>query len=172
MNTIVILCGAVDSGKTKTLKGFFKVKSAHSPQSYIERKFDGRIVCAVGFGSPQEQQDFCKVELVNENIQKRIVECENNAKGEAYILLLPFTLRGSTKEGKTINKNCILKPIEKLKEKFKVFVVYLRKTDGYNAERDALMQDVASIMIETAWNDCDKSAELEKFLRQVVIKSH
>ena len=38
-------------------------------------------------------------------------------------------------------------------------------------DRDALMGNIASITIETTHGDYDKSAELEKFLQQVVAKS-
>lgn len=144
----------------------------HSPESYIERKLDGKIICAVSFSSPQEQEPFCEVELINDNIKKRIIECENNTNGEPYVLIIPFTMSGSRKKRKKINEDCILKPIERLKERFKVFVIYLRKTNARNLkEKDALMRKVASITIETTRKDYDKSAELEKFLRQVVIKS-
>jgi hypothetical protein len=70
-------------------------------------------------------------------------------------------------------KDCILEPIEELRKKFKIFVIYLRKTNAQNlAEKDALMEQAALIKIETTKHDCDKSAELEKFLREVVIKAH
>jgi ABC-type multidrug transport system ATPase subunit len=46
MNTIVILCGGNNSGKTTTLKTFFHVKSKRSPGFYVERRLDGKIVCA------------------------------------------------------------------------------------------------------------------------------
>jgi len=172
MNTIVILCGGIKCGKTTTLKGFFKVKSVPSPKSYIEWKLDNKIVCAVYFGSPQEQEPFCNVEQVNENIKNRIAKCEDNTKDESYIVLIPFTMCGNRK-GEKINRNCILEPIRKLEEKFQVFIIYLRKTNIRNlTEKDALMAQVASLTIQTTKQDYDKSVELEKFLREVVMKSN
>jgi len=149
------------------------VKGNHSPESYIERKLDGRRICAVSFSSPQEQEPFCEVRLVNDNIKNRIIECEKNTNGEPYILIIPFTMSGSRKKRKKINEDCILKPIEKLREKFKVFVIYLRKTNARNLEdKDALMKRIALKMVETTKDDYDKSAELEKYLKGVVIESH
>lgn len=173
MHSIVILCGGNRCGKTTTLKGFFKIKSAKSPESYVERKLDGKRICAVSFCSPQEQEPFCKVELVNGNIKNRILECENNTNSEPYILIVPFTMSVSKADRTKLNKDCILKPIEELKKKFKVFVIYLRKTNAQNlAQKDALMEQVALKTIETTKDDYDKSEELEKYLREVVIKSH
>jgi len=47
----------------------------------------------------------------------------------------------------------------------------LRKTNAQNlAEKDALMKEIALVEIETTKDDCDKSAELEEYLRKEVIK--
>jgi ABC-type cobalamin/Fe3+-siderophores transport system ATPase subunit len=174
MNSIVILCGGDSCGKTTTLKGFFGVnKEDKSPHFYVQRKLEDKIVCAVKFASPQEKEKFCNVENVNKNIENRITECETKTEGKQYILLIPFTMSGKKKERKKINTDCIIEPIEKLKGKFRVFVIYLRKTNAHNlAEKDALMAKVATKRIETTKNDFDSSAELEKFLREIVVKSY
>jgi ADP-heptose:LPS heptosyltransferase len=171
MNTIVILCGGNSCGKTTTLKGFFGIsKNAQSPEYHVERKINGKTVCAVSFGSPQEQSKFCNVKQVQENIDNRTQTCDKESKVKPYILLIPFTMSGSRKERKKLNEDCIIKPIEKLKEKFKVFVVYLRKTNARNlAEKDALMKKIAIAEFETTKNDYDKSRELEKFLKEKII---
>ena len=80
-------------------------------------------------------------------------------------------MKGSRNKGQKINTRCILKPLEKLTGKFRVYVIYLRKSSTRNMDRDALMGNIASITIETTHGDYDKSAELEKFLQQVVAKS-
>jgi hypothetical protein len=148
-------------------------RAPRSPDSYVERKLDGKRICAVSFGSPQEQEPFCKVEHVNGNIKDRILECEKNTNGEPYVLIIPFTMSVSGADRTKLNKDCILKPIEELKKKFKVFVIYLRKINARNlAEKDALMGQVALKTIETTKDDYDKSAELESYLREVVMKSH
>jgi hypothetical protein len=174
MNTIVILCGGTNSGKSATLKGFFKINYSPRRETYIERKFDGKLVCAVSFGSPQEQEDFCEVEDVNKNIENRIAISEGRVKGEQFVLLIPFTMIGNREKGEKINTDCILKPIEKLKKSFKVYVIYLRKKSLQNAERDALIEKITPSpkRIETTEHDYDKSTELEKYLKESVIKPH
>ena len=171
MNTIVILCGGNSCGKTATLKGFFGIsKASYSPEDYIERKLDGKTVCAVSFGSPQEQSAFCEVNQVQANIDGRIQTCDKECKAKPYILLIPFTMSGSREKRKKINEQCILKPIEKLGQNFKVFVIYLRKTNAHNlSEKDTLMKDLATVTIETTKKDYDKSRELEKFLKEKVL---
>jgi hypothetical protein len=173
MNSIVILCGGNSCGKTTTLRGFFGIKNGDlSPEYFVEKKLDGKTVCAVSFGSPQEQaRGFCKVDKVQENINRRISECDEKATSKPYILIIPFTMSGSRSEKKKINKDCILKPIEVLKKSFKVFIIYLRKTNAHNlTEKDALMKDIAMDTIETAKKDYDKSRELEKILREKILK--
>ena len=96
MNNIVILCSGTNCGKTATLNGFFQCES--SPKgSYVERKFNGVIVCAVSFGSPQEQEDFCEVKQVNDNIDERIKICESNTNGKSYIFAYSFHYEGEQK---------------------------------------------------------------------------
>ena len=82
MNTVVILCGANSCGKTTTLKGFFGIgKDVDSPKGYIEKEFNGKIVCALSFSSPQEQvKVFCKFEKVQENIKNRLKICDEKAR--------------------------------------------------------------------------------------------
>jgi len=172
MNSIVILCGGTNCGKTATLRGFFRIDYSPRRRTYIQRVLKGKVVGAVSFGSPQEQEEYCNVKDVNKNIKERIEICGNYTSGKPYILLIPFTMRGSSKRGEKINTECILKPIETLKRKFKVFIIYLRKVSSKNEERDALMKCLApSITIETTPQDCDKSEELERFLKQLVIRS-
>jgi hypothetical protein len=171
MNTIIILCGSNDSGKTATMKGFFVIdKNTRSPHDYIERKLDGRIVCAFSFGSPQEKvQKFCAVEKVQDNIQRRIDECNKKASSKPYILIIPFTMSGSRIQKKKINEDCIIKPINWLKKDFHIFVIHLRKGKARNLkEQDDLMKDLAIEKIETTKKDYDKSSDLINILRQKI----
>ena len=180
MNNIVVLCGANSCGKTTTLKGFFGIaKTVDSPEYYVEKKLDGKTVCAVSFSSPQEQSPFCKVEIVQENIKSRISVCEKKAKSKPYFLIIPFTMSGSVKEKKKINKNCILKPIEELRKSYRVFVIYLRKTNAHHLkEKDALVEKIALIKdvvlisppILTTREEYEKSRDLEKVLREKILK--
>ena len=177
MNSIVILCGGVNSGKTTTMKGFFGVsKNSYSSWSFIKRKLDGKIICAVSFSSPQEKEGFCEVNDVKENIKERITECNEETKGEPYILIIPFTMRTRNKDRKKLNENCILKPIQHLRKRFNVFVIYLKKKKIKRRLKmddlmDALMEGIASYVIETTKDDCDMSKELENYLKKKVIKS-
>jgi energy-coupling factor transporter ATP-binding protein EcfA2 len=176
MNNIVILCGANSCGKSTTLKGFFGIAETADAPEYNERKLDGKIVCSVSFGvtfgSPQEQSPFCNVERVQENINSRIRECDKKATSKPYFLIIPFTMSGSRKKKKKVNADCILKPIEELRKKHHVFVVYLRKTNTHHLkEKDALMKDIAIATIPTTEEDYDKSKDLEKVLRDKILKS-
>ena len=173
MNKIVILCGADSSGKTTTLRGFFGVTKGKSPSHFKGRKIDGRIVCAVSFCSPQEQEDFCVVKDVQRNIQKRIEECVKETNGKSYILIIPFTMSVSEKDRTRLNEDCIRKPIEELKKSFKVFIIYLRKETAQKLrEKDALMDCIIfDKKIETTKKDYDKSTELEDFLKSNKRKS-
>lgn len=174
MNKIVILCGSNNSGKTTTLRGFFKIKDTDgSPSSYIHRKINGKILCAVSFSSPQERSMFCNVKQVQDDINERIQVCDDESKGKPYILLIPFTMSGSRTKKKKLNEECIIKPIEELKRKFKVYVIYLRKTNARNPiEKDALMKKINAEPepVETTRTDYDKSEELEKFLKKKIAK--
>lgn len=171
MNSIVILCGGNSCGKTTTMRSFFKIKDGTpSPDSYVERKFEGKIICAVSFGSPQEQSPFCNVDRVQENIQRRIDECNEKATSKPYILIIPFTMSGSRTQKKKINKECILNPISELARNFKVYIIYLRKMNAHHlTEKDDLMKDRAIDTIMTTKDDYDKSNELEKSLKEKIL---
>jgi ABC-type cobalamin/Fe3+-siderophores transport system ATPase subunit len=94
MNTIVIPCGSNSSGKTTTLRSLFNITAKKSPSHFTDIKIDGKRVCAVSFCSPQERvqakdkNNFCKFELVNEDIHNRIAECETNTKDGRTPLLI------------------------------------------------------------------------------------
>jgi hypothetical protein len=167
MNTIVLLCGANKSGKTTTLRRFFincKERKVNRATLY-ERAIDGKKVYAVGFDSPQEREKFCRVDLVKANIEKRITICEEAARGQNYVLVIPFGLR-ENKERTQLNKRCILEPIEWLKGRgFRVFSIYLKKANTRRLEeKNAVMVKITQTIFLTTPRDCDKSGELEKFI--------
>lgn len=179
MNTIVILCGSDSSGKTTTLRRLFNITGRNSPSHFKgDVKINGRIVCAVSFGSPQERvqakdkDNFCMFELVIEDINNRIAECEIKTKGEPYILLIPFTM--STRKGEAeLNENCIKKPWEFLKKRFgdfNVFVAYIQKEKPTHEDlKNKLMRRLEAYFIEpkTTHDDCDRSEELRAFLKKL-----
>ena len=171
MNTIVIICGGNSCGKTTTLKRFFRIDyQARSPNYYVERILDSKIICAKSFCSPQEQSKFCNVKQVKENIKERTQACDLESKGEPYILLIPFTMNIDSANRKRINENCIIRPIEELRKEFKVYIMYLRKTNAQNlAEKDELMKQINAFFItpETTEKDCDRSKQLETYLKHL-----
>ena len=177
MNTIVILYGSDSSGKTTTLRSLFNITARNSPSHFRDVRINSRRVCAVSFCSPQERvqakdkDNFCKFELVIEDINNRIAECETKTKGEPYILLIPFTM--STKKGEAeLNKGCIKKPLEFLKKCFNVFVTYIQKENPTHKDlKDGLMRQLEAYFIEpkTTHDDCDRSEELRTFLKELPI---
>ena len=155
------------------MKGFFNIsKNKRSPSKFISKRVKGKLVCAVSFGSPQEQEPFCKVKRVQKNIDDRIEECDEKTEGESYILIIPFTIQVNKKDKKSLNKKCITTPIENLKKTCKVFVIYLRKTNTrLLSDKDALMNRLKIAEFATSTTDYDKSKELKAFLKRKVIKS-
>ncbi len=179
MNNIVIVCGANSSGKSTTLKAFFGI--AEAPE-YNKRTINGKTVCAVSFGvtfgSPQEQSHFCNFKEVQDNINDRLSICDKRAS-KPYFCLIPFTMSGSPKRKKTVNRDCILKPIEELSKSYNVFVIYLKKTNTHHLDdKDALIEELTSIknvvvvrpFILSTPEDYDKSKDLEKLLRKQIVK--
>ncbi len=65
--------------------------------------------------------------MLKENIERRISECNREAKSKPIFLIIPFTMSGSRKKNKTVNRDCILKPIENPRKNYHVLVIYLKK---------------------------------------------
>lgn len=166
MKTIVILCGVGQAGKTKTLKEFFGVSHIRRLRrdQLLERVLNGKKIYAVRLNSPQEQEDFCEIDDVKGNIKGRIRKCEQASKGQQYTLIIPFGLYGALK--RKLNEDCILKPIEWLRNKgFKVFVVYLRKKTARALDLvDSFMRKVTSNVIESTEEYDRQAEELEKII--------
>ena len=78
MNSIVILCGGNNSGKTTTLEHFFESgeKEDVRQMPLYSRVLNGKLIYAVSPNSPQELKDLCEVKEVIDNIEKRIRKCE------------------------------------------------------------------------------------------------
>jgi hypothetical protein len=170
MKTAVLLCGANEVGKTKTLKKFFGVSltTRLGPMQLLERTLNGKKIYAVSLGSPQELSRFCKVDEVEANIEKRIRKCEVASHGQDYVLIMPFGVYA--RKGKAIlNEPCILEPIEWLKAKgFKVVAIYLRKEKTTNLSlKDTLMKKIALYEIKSD-EDYDRQAkELENIIKNL-----
>jgi GTPase SAR1 family protein len=176
MNAIVILCGGDSSGKTTTIKRFFKDESTimSSGRHFFERILDDNRVYAISSCSPHEIVNcFCDVDGVNKDIEKRTDECDKKANGQRYILIIPFTMSFSRADRNKLNEDCILKPIEDLKKAYKVFIIYLKKSNAkLCSQMDALMKRVESDKtIETTKKVFNKSTELEAFIKEKAIKT-
>ena len=166
MKNIVILCGVGEAGKTKTLKEFFGVSHVRRLRrdQLLERVLNGKKIYAVRLSSPQEQEDFCEIDDVKDNIKRRIQKCEQASKGQQYALIIPFGLYGATK-GK-LNEDCILKPIEWLRSQgFRVYVIYLRKKTARGLKLlDSFMKGLASNVIESTKEYDRQAKELKNFI--------
>lgn len=169
MKTIVILCGVNASGKTTTLKRFFRVShiTRLKPMQLLERVLDGKKIYAVSLNSPQELRDFCDIKGVKDSIGKRISKCEQASKEQQYTLIIPFGLYGAVK-GK-LNENCILNPIEWLRNQgFRIFIVYLRKKTARRLDLvDSFMKRLTSNVIESTKEYDRQANELEKIIRSL-----
>jgi len=173
MKTIVLLCGSNDVGKTNTLKKLFSVSLVGrlKPMQLLERVLNGKKIYAVSLSSPQELSDFCVVDEVKVNIEKRIQKCELASEGQDYILIMPFGIYEGKGEHKgQLNERCVLEPLEWLRSLgFRVASVYLRKEKARLLSLiDLLMKKVTSTVIESQKNNYDRQArELEEFIKKL-----
>ena len=129
MINVIMLIGKGDSGKTRTLHNFFGTGSWS--KGYHDKIINGKIVCAVGFSSPQESEltSFCNYNLVIEDIIERLEiarkEVKKRRDKDDFVFVIPFTLK---KKDAMINEDCIIKPIEDLRGKgHNVVPIYLNR---------------------------------------------
>jgi GTPase SAR1 family protein len=163
-NTIIVICGKGNSGKSTLIRTFFKREELIPKGEIIKKVMKGRLVFAVGDTSPQEQNDFCKVEDVKSDIRDRLNICEEKAKGKDYVLLLPFTISRKNGKNDRPNTDCIKKPIEWLKTKFSVYIIYLRKMDY----ADIMMRDFADNEIQSVTDEeSEQAKELKRIMSQL-----
>ena len=162
MVTVILLIGKANSGKTRTLKKFYGVDGIIK---YIDKRIGKTIVCSVSLTSPQELREFCKYELVIENLNKRLKTAEKKVKEKYnkndFVFVIPFTLM--EKEG-SINKNCILKPIENLKDKgHNIHPIYLKKTSK-NSDYDEFMKELKPQEILSRKEYCEQARKLKNLI--------
>jgi hypothetical protein len=151
-NSIVVLCGKANSGKSTLLQTLFESGDIIHKGKLLKKKIKGKIVYVVGDTSSQEQTEFCKVEKVKDDIEGRLKLCEEDAAGNDFILLLPFTIKRQNNKNEKPNTKCIIKPIEWLKEKYEVKVIYLRKLDY----ADIMMRDIFDDEIQSVWDERER----------------
>src|SRR5487761_1426652 len=122
MKKIVLLIGAVNSGKSGTLKSL--VEDFELVERQNKFKLDGKNV-TVFFRSAQEIEDFCQADDVIKSTNERLKEYVNDSS----LVVIPYAIQHERQEGKdVINEKCILKPLLDLAKNYEVHIVYLRKT--------------------------------------------
>ena len=167
MVTIICLTGRRSSGKTKTLKKFFGVREDDRIRNneYIDKK-NGKIICAVGFGSPQELEGFCQFEDVIDNLNKRLEiakeEVKKRYKKDDFVFIIPFTLM--TKIDGRNNTNCILKPLEILKNKGHVVSLIYLTRPSRNPWYDKFMRSLTTYEILSREEYSEQAKELKKLV--------
>src|SRR3989338_6362807 len=128
--TIIILLAEEYAGKSETIKKLAGLTWHRKP---VRIRINGKIIWIYRHGSPQEQEDFCHIGKVKDNIKRRIERCQKS-HGEAgfgykdMTVIIPFTIKRNRTGN--LNKKCIINPIKWLKNKgYIVKVVYLEKRD-------------------------------------------
>ncbi len=176
MNTIVLVCGCNNSGKTTTIEKFFRngYVSCINRFRFYHRVINGIDVYALSLSSPQERENFCVVDDVKDNISFRMQECGKKANGKPHILVIPYGIYEDEKREK-LNENCFLEPIEwlRVEKGFKVFPWYLRKVNvTKGSQKDALARKVRLDEIDTTDKDFDKSNELEQIVKRLIAETN
>lgn len=168
----MLLCGGNSSGKSTTFLKFFEgclIRKIKGMDFYKRILFGRIVVYGAGSDSPQELQQhntktLCDLEWVIENVEKRIRLCEEDCKGEPYVLVIPWGMYENRARDQ-LNEECFLKPIEWLREekRFEVLPIYLRKMNKHaqhRAKKDELARRVCVKEFEShGKEDCDKSKE-------------
>jgi len=165
MKNIVLLCGANEAGKTKTLKTLFGVSLTQRlrPNQLLERKINGKTVYAVSLCSPQELSSFCNVEEVKKRIDKRIDICEKASQGQEYVLILPFGIYQSKGKYGEINVKCVVEPIISIKAKgFRAVPIYLRK------EKSKIVHLVDKLMENMSKHRIDSNEDYERQAKEIL----
>jgi hypothetical protein len=139
MKHLIVLCGVENSGKTNTLKKFFRFEGKRwSKNKLTSRPIYGKIVYSVGANSPQELNKKYKedtptfVKKIKERISEVTEKCEKESSGEDYVLIIPFTIYKHSRKEKLYEES-IQEPIDWIKDKYNVETVYLQKV-GYKWE--------------------------------------
>ena len=175
MNTIVILLGTEDSGKSGTIKKFFEwIKNRSIDFKIMNLKGKCTPVFVVYHGSPQELDYSRNVSGVWKKIKKRLEYCKRETKEElgldCFVLLLPFTMQY---KNHMINEDCILEPIKKLRQnQYTVHIVHLKGgISGYNPEAEAFVtaKVIVDKTIKSRNNEKEQAKELKEFIKNMSV---
>ena len=131
--SVIILAGARNSGKTKTLDEMARRLQKTSARTY---SFKGKVI-RIYKSSPQEQCTFCHYQKVITIIDGEIRRCVSE---NCTLLIVPFTM-GMNRQGE-LNADCITKPTDHLRSGgLKVHLVYFRRE---SVRRLNLLDDLMS----------------------------
>jgi hypothetical protein len=177
LNSIVLLCGGNDSGKTTTCRKFFDgcIANRRENMEFYVKQLRGKLIYGVGADSPQENsqlrtKEFCDVDDVKRDIDKRIRICDAESREQSYILIMPYGMYEDDSRTR-LNENCFLEPKRWLEEvrMFRVLPIYLRKTNATHwAQKDELARRICNREIETNKENYDKSREVEEIIIELL----
>lgn len=177
---IILICGGRDYGKTSTLKSLFGLKSNEKVPSL---KIGNVTICISGsesgsLDSDQEHTAFCHFDSVIQKTSKRLKRCIEKY-GESAIIVIPFSIIKRTREPRKgeLNEDCIIKPIEWLKQQgYEIYKIYLRRIDykysviagdsgESTTEVDALMDKLGyNLKIESRDKPDEQAKEIREFI--------
>ena len=167
LKSIIIIAGASNSGKSSTLRVLKKKLNHVEERNFYS--FKGKGICIYP-SSPQEISgiDFCDYQEIIKYIEDKIRRCQAR---NCTLLIMPFVMKGE-RNGKSLNENCIEKPIAALKSAgYRVRLVYLRKTSGrkkHLCQMDDLMSRLkAQEITSRRGGQKIQAAELWKIVRRV-----
>jgi len=159
---VVVLAGAINSGKSKTLRGIAARGHGMGRNVFSIR---GKRIC-IYFSSLQERVGFCVYRKAIKLLEHMIWRCKSE---NCALLIVAFRMKA--KRGQ-LNSNCITKPLAYLARKgLKVHLVYLRKDSGRKKRPDPmdnLMWRLKAEEIKSLNRDQKRqAAELWKIVRRV-----
>lgn len=166
---IIILAGARKSGKSMTLNALQQMLTYAGQRNFFEYK--SKRICIFRI-SPQEEQGvvFCDGAEVSRRIGRMITKCDS---GRCNLLIFPFSM-GTNRQGE-LNSGCIERPLERLRSRFEVHLVYLRRETNDAgrpmkalAEMNTLMQRLnAETIIRSRDKDHEQARELLAIIDKV-----
>lgn len=170
---IILICGGRNYGKTTTIRDLFQIGKF---EKFIPKFIiigNKKICTSGGDRSPQEMIKFCNYQkLIEDELVKRLEICKKF--GDDAIIIIPFSIIKNTKEPRRgeINEDCMIKPIEWLKEKqeYEVYKIYLKRPnykwvvltggEGETTEEvDALMEKIGYDCLIDNWDEQEKRVD-------------
>jgi len=171
MDSIVILIGIRNSGKSNTVANFFgwgstrHSKGVKTIQNSIGKE---KVVAMWKNSSPQEKAEFDTVEKIKEEIYKRIKKCQYIG---ADIMLINFSIILNSQI--QVVEDIITEPIKELQTKYSVHTIFLdggKPTNELNKARQFVVDKVKPNSTIISNEDYARQAkELESILRTLSV---